>query len=500
MITTDLTQTSMIKKILGLLIILFTSFIMVGCVTKYKVVLPKGYVLLDDTIDLNKVKKGQLLQFRLPNLKSNEKVYYFDNILLEPNSEGVFSLVINYNVVVTVKAEDVTPPVILIDADYKEVTITVGTELDIMAGVRGLDAVDGDITDKITYNLNGFDKNVVGEYKIIYFLVDSSLNSAKPKEKKVRVINQMQVLKPYDIYHGAISNELKPGGEGCFQGAYYHKVRSSKDSWKGIEGTLTIPTFKIDRYQNGETSTLPADYNKRNLDNPSIYMGGTIQYESDVGMFLAQAYVNKANSPSIGSIAFRPFWRYITNHSDKADAGPYDLANNRFYSVSATGNNYFGNYHPSFTQYYYLPGDKIRMVVFSPKKDYLQLQIEVLEKSKLEYSVNLRREHGWKDPENFVSPMFHSPGAGHAQSVFKRVNAIDIRNNEGKPVPPTTSYVDACVWESSFLHRIIDGKLYRIPFKPERAIIRNCPDPKHFENLENLNDMGGEIIAIKPKP
>lgn len=489
------------KKILGLLIIFFTSFLIVGCVKKYKVVLPKGYVLLDDTIDLNNVKKGQLLEFRLPNLKSNEKVYYLENVLLEPNSEGVFSLVINFDVNIIVKSEDITPPVIIIDLEYKEVIITVGTELDIMAGVSGYDAIDGNITDKITYNLNGFDKDVIGEYTIIYFLVDSSLNSAKPNEKKVKVVEQqMQILTPYQIYYDNILNEKTPKGEKCFQGAYYHKVKSSKDSWKGIEGTFIIPEFKINRYKNGETSPLPADYNKVNLDNPSIYMGGNIYYESDVGIFLAQAYVNQSNSASVGSIAFRPFWRYITNHKDKADAGSYDLGNDRFYSVSATGNNYFGNYHPSFTEYYYLPGDKIRMIVFSPKSDYLQLQIELIEKSNLEYSKNLRKKHGWKDPKSFISPEFHSPGAGYAEASFKRVNAIDIRGNEGHAVPPTTSYVNTCIWESSYLHRIIDNKLYRVPFKKERTFVKNCPELKHFEIIEDINEIGAEKIAIKPKP
>ena len=32
------------------------------------------------------------------------------------------------------------------------------------------------------------------------------------------------------------------------------------------------------------------------------------------------------------------------------------------------------------TQYYYLPGDKLRIIVYSPKTNYLQLQIEVLRK------------------------------------------------------------------------------------------------------------------------
>jgi len=57
--------------------------------------------------------------------------------------------------------------------------------------------------------------------------------------------------------------------------------------------------------------------------------------------------------------------------------------------------------------------------------------------------------HGWKDFENFLSPVFVSKGHGTSKTAqFKRVNAIDQMANEGKPATLTTSNVKEAVWES----------------------------------------------------
>ena len=70
--------------------------------------------------------------------------------------------------------------------------------------------------------------------------------------------------------------------------------------------------------------------------------------------------------------------RFLTE--TEQDVGGYDVHGGE-YAVSANGNNCIANYHWKYTEYYYLPGDKLRIVVYVPEENKMQLQIEVLEKS-----------------------------------------------------------------------------------------------------------------------
>ena len=65
-------------------------------------------------------------------------------------------------------------------------------------------------------------------------------------------------------------------------------------------------------------------------------MGGNATFESDVGLSLSTVLVKSPGGDmgiSVGSYAFRPFWRYITTNN--YDIGGYDRANGRFYAVSS---------------------------------------------------------------------------------------------------------------------------------------------------------------------
>lgn len=395
---------------------------------------------------------------------------------------------------------DTVKPEISIDSAHLNVVIKAGEQYELMSGVSGHDDTDGDITDKIQINKGGFDPTKVGEYTVTYTLTDNAGNTAEAKTKKITVEANSGILKAPPVWEGSISGEkLNPADPAVFGGAWYYKVVSSKDKWVGIETVVTLPEVEIRRYKSDFDSTLDFDPSVKNLDNPSVYLGGNALSESDVGLSLSLGVINtKTNEISKGSVAFRPFWRYIT--SEDQDVGGYDAHDGK-YSVSANGNNCFANYHWKYTEYYYLPGDKLRIIVYIPEENKMQLQIEVLEKSTLPESVALREKYGWKDPADFISPVFTSPGHGTGiNAEFKRVNAIDQSGNEGGTAIPTDSKMTGIIWHETYLYRVIEGTLYRVPMNESRRGTTAAPESKYFTvTYEGVDSsLGGEVVTIHP--
>lgn len=400
---------------------------------------------------------------------------------------------------------DTVAPILTILDSEKKVTIKQGEEYDLMKGISAFDNLEKDIIKRVQILDDEYDNNVPGTYSILYFLADTAGNSAEPVERIIVVLNTSILVAP-PIFTGIIENEApKPETPTLFRGAWYHKVVSSRDKWAGIEGTFTLPTVKITRYKGSYNSELDVDPNGVNLDNPSVYMGGNATYESDVGLSFSKALINvQSNTLSKGSIAFRPFCRYITKNAEDKDIGGYDLANGRRYAVSATnstGDNMIANWYYGDTEYYYLPGDKLRMIIYSPEPNKSQLQIEVIEVSKDPVSVQMRKQYGWKNPENFISPIFASPGSGINGNVeYKRVNAIDQSNNENKDAIDTTTLISNAIWHEAYLYRMIDGVLYRVPFTDERRNYISAKDASKFTISYDGVDTskGGEVITIHP--
>lgn len=318
------------------------------------------------------------------------------------------------------------------------------------------------------------------------------MNDKEPKK--------IGLLTPPELFDGVIENEiLNPEPAPVFGGAWYHKVISSRDEWVGIEATVTLPEVKIARYRDEYDQSLDIDPNVKNLDNPSVYLGGNAVEESDVGLSFSLGVTDlKSNTISKGSIVFRPFWRYIT--ASFKDEGSYDAHGGK-YSVAVNGDNCFANYHWRYTEYYYLPGDKIRMTVFSPEADKLQLQIELIERSALASSVKMREKYGWKDPESFLSPVFSSEGHGNGNKTeFKRVNAIDQSGNEGGTAVVSGTEIKNAVWHSTYLYRIINGKMYRVPMNESRRAATDAPDASKFTVITDCerSPIGGETVTIHP--
>ena len=289
-----------------------------------------------------------------------------------------------------------------------------------------------------------------------------------------------------EIYDGLINEEKFPEGkQKCFAGAWYHKVASEKDQWLGIEGLIRLGEFTPDEKR------FNLDGYGRFMDNPSVYMGGKALEESDAGLGYNLTYLSSDTSKDLTlsspKLGYRPFWRYI--YQEVVDFnGNIERINHNSWNIAEA----------RALCYCYFPGDLIRMKVYSPIKDYLQLRIEVVEPTKIEKYVKIRKAYNLPDdkPQDFYSPLFISSGHGHMPAEFKRVNSIDQFGNEGFYAKDTDASMSEAIWYETYLYRLIDGKLKKVPFTRTRQKVMTCPSKKahtivYGEGLE-------ERITIHP--
>lgn len=290
------------------------------------------------------------------------------------------------------------------------------------------------------------------------------------------------------VWKSLVPNEtIKPHTPNCFAGAVYRKVVSNRDYWLGIEGTVTLPEVTLDPQR--VDSTRPSYF----LDNPSIYMGGNARYESDIGLSWMIGYYSdlKAGITTQG-IAFRPFWRYITQKEENCT-------------------NCYRNANVNDFEYYYFPGDTVKMSVIAPTPGYMQMRIELLElTTHPDYKDARTERYGLSEDFNrvFVTPVFPSEGAGNIATEFKRVNAIDQVANEAKPTINTNSVIANAVWHEVYLYRNIEGDIVRVPFSSVRAAYMTCPLGTNvngdFSNAFLIDHvgldptLGAERITISP--
>ncbi|WP_025724531.1 hypothetical protein [Acholeplasma granularum] len=278
----------------------------------------------------------------------------------------------------------------------------------------------------------------------------------------------------------------------CFLGAWYHKVFSSKDQWLGIEGTIRLGEFIPDPKRFGHDNRT---HWQRYLDSPSIYMGGHALSESDAGLGLMSGYETLDTSTPINygtkKVSYRPFYRYI-----------YSEAIDKNGNVQRNNVNSWNVSDPTRFEYYYFPGDLIKMSVYSPLPNYLQLKIEVLETTTIEKYKNQRALYKLKNnqPSTYYSPLFFSEGHGLSNAEFKRVNSIDQYGNEGSNVKLTDAKVTKATWESVYLYRKIEDEIVKVPFNKERQSVMTCPNVESFTITQNEEQIkkGGESIEIHP--
>lgn len=331
---------------------------------------------------------------------------------------------------------------------------------------------------------------------VIYLKGVFTINKSRyEKEYQVVVIKDPQynpenLWTNLPIYFDAIPNEAYPEKQSEFPGALYRKVQSSKDYWLGIEVTVTLPEFtgdekRMDKNPSGSLGDM------RYLDNGSVYLGGNASRESDVGLTWSVG-ASDATATAVDwsqSIAYRPFWRWITSDHK----------------------NLYANSKWQDTQFYYYPGDKVRMSVYSPEEGMLQLKIELLEETTIPKYVQRRASFnlGENYEKVFVSAKFESPGMGKYKSSFKRVVAIDQVNNEGKPTCPTNASNIGAIYHECYLYRKVNGQMYKVPFIERRYSAICSPGSTNalgdFTNAFSVTydgvnkELGGEIVSIDPK-
>lgn len=266
----------------------------------------------------------------------------------------------------------------------------------------------------------------------------------------------------------------------CFPGAYYRKAVSSVDHWTGIEGIVTLPTPNLDPERRKPTG--------RFLDNPSIYMGGR-SGEQEIDAGLTWEIVREPDgSVSTVAKAFRPFWR-----------------------------NKGWNSAPAKPEYYYYPGDTVRMRCAVAGPGRLRIEVELVSRagsgesagdeltSSSLYTIPYETTSVTATATAAATPVpgvfsvdFDAPGFGpDALQEFKRVNAIDQSGNEGKDVSPTRAFVEGAVWSEVWLLRGDE----RLPMIPSRYTDMRCPDPSRVVVAPaGAPGSGGERISIHGDP
>lgn len=253
--------------------------------------------------------------------------------------------------------------------------------------------------------------------------------------------------------HTFLKDEIKPTlFKECFEGAYYRKVVSSEDTWRGINGRVVLPELKLD-----ERRLNPMKPNQY-LDNPSVYMGGSMGgQETDIG--LAWEIVKDENGIiSSERKAFRPFLR----RTDHASGQPALFEN-----------------APAVANYYWYPGEEVYMSVM------------VIAEKRIRFTVE---GAGKKFERDFDCAGYSLKG----NAEFKRVNAIDQVANEGSPVQASSTQILNSTWRETNLYRDVQGKITEVPFHSGRSTTMTCPEASNFrlEATQKELSIGAETISI----
>ncbi|SOD11388.1 hypothetical protein [Pedobacter xixiisoli] len=254
-----------------------------------------------------------------------------------------------------------------------------------------------------------------------------------------------------------IANEVLPVAQKpCFEGAYYRKLVSSHDYWRGIEGTVILPTIIFD--EDRKHAKKPGQY----LDNPSIYLGGSMgNQETDIGLTWE---VIKEDNGQVSKIrkAFRPFLRR-TEH----DSGQKSIFENA----------------PAQKQYYWYPGEEVKMSLLLVSDKKVRFVVEGA---------------GKKFERDFDCDGYLLSAVGE----FKRVNAIDQVANEGKPVQATKTKVQNAEWKQTNLFRLLNNEVVAVPFKKTRYTEMMCPAANNFKVKASYSQVakGAEVLSISGVP
>ncbi len=225
-----------------------------------------------------------------------------------------------------------------------------------------------------------------------------------------------------------------------FKGAVYYKCVSSKDMWMGMEAIIKLPEFSPDesRY---EMFTDSFGTYKRYSDTPSVYLGGSSDFETDIGFGFFRGIINGEISKE--KITFRPFWRsvYMENGEEQNTYNATGIYQNEFY---------------------FYPGDLVKVHLVCLEEDYLTFRVELLKGTEISPYKECRQTH---DNKILLVEKIIAPGNGVRDTEYKHVNAIDQYHNEGRPTQETKAKAVNAFWQDVYLLREIDGIIKKIPFE-----------------------------------
>lgn len=277
------------------------------------------------------------------------------------------------------------------------------------------------------------------------------------------------------------TSEITPAPSApCFPGAYYRKAVSSLDHWTGIEAIVKLPNPEYDANRLKPSG--------RPIDNASIYLGGNSNdQEIDCGVNWEIIRETDGSVSKVGK-AFRPFWR-----------------NEKWFSG------------PANPDYYFYPGDVIRIKVENTQHGKLLMRIDLLARAgtpaaeirpqvTADETTPIVASRPVQKPQPPLTTMptdaitsfttvFDATGfrKGGLQQ-YKRVNGLDQSGNEGNPVQPTSTRIADATWQEVWLLR--DHK--RVPMTPERFTDMRCPDAKHI--TVSRVGLSGENVTITGNP
>ncbi|MBA3335550.1 MAG: hypothetical protein H0T08_08080 [Acidobacteria bacterium] len=244
------------------------------------------------------------------------------------------------------------------------------------------------------------------------------------------------------------SGEIVPSASlPCFAGAYYRKAVTSFDVWTGIGGLVKLGTPKVDENRLDEKDKQP-------LDNFSVYMGGNAGGKSEVDAGLSWEFtLDETGKRSSRRNAFRPFWRTKTWNSA-----------------------------PDEKKFYFYPGETVQMAVLVAGPNKLRLIISDGKTKTFQTDF---------DAEGFTA---------NIPRQFKRVNAIDQRHNEGKPVQPTRAEITGAEWMNTILLRGAGADAKQIPMDKTRFTDMRCAGESNISVTTTGAAKGAEKIDIYGTP
>ena len=240
---------------------------------------------------------------------------------------------------------------------------------------------------------------------------------------------------------------VPPSSLPCFAGAYYRKAVTSFDVWTGIGGLVKLGTPKVDENRLDEKDKQP-------LDNFSVYMGGNAGGKSEVDAGLSWEFtLDETGKRSSRRNAFRPFWRTKTWNSA-----------------------------PDEKKFYFYPGETVQMAVLVAGPNKLRLIISDGKTKTFQTDF---------DAEGFTA---------NIPRQFKRVNAVDQRHNEGKPVQPTRAEITGAEWMNTILLRGAGADAKQIPMDKTRFTDMRCAGESNIAVTPTDAAKGAEKIDIYGTP